>query len=160
MSLRFKIEFAAILGLAGIGLFIHFVYYERQIGAKEVEAADAKAVAAERQKEAEQAKRDLKVNQDATDALKAERDRLADIAARPAPVIRVCDNPPSGTGVPATASSTSGSGQGTTPAGSVSQVPGGTNQGVDIGPAVQLLAIWAERLAAQDRALLERERGL
>lgn len=149
-----------ILGIAGVALYFTWQHKERQIGAARVEARDAKLAQEQAERNLEQVKHDLQVNADAVASLESERGRLAgDLAARPVPAIRLCPAPSSGRGLPSPAG----------PAGTVSEgaaarrddppVPT-RDSGRDITAELQLIALVAEQLAAQDRALLKRERGL
>ena len=163
MNLRLKIEILAA-GLVGIGLiygYFTWQHKQREIGAARVEAADAKAVAAEKERQAEQLQREQDATNDAINALQAERERLeARLSATPISV-RLCPSPASSSGRLPTASSSTGSIS--TPAsagGTVSGVPEGTVAGPDIGPQLRDLALVCELGSAQIRAILARERGL
>ena len=153
-----------IYGLLAIGLvggYFAWAYHERTLGAAEIRAADAQALAADRGRRLERARQDAKTNEDAVHDLQAELARLAaDAAATPAPVIRMCrpQDDRRAAGVPAGIAAPAG--QSAAPGGPGSGVREGAEPGPDIGPGVQLLGQVVDQLAAQVRALLERERGL
>lgn len=162
MSLRTRLELllAAALGIGLLWGYYHWRGVQREIGAARVEAADAKAVAAEKQRQLEQLAHEKQTNEDAVNALQIERDRLAaDLAAVPAPVIRVCNEPRRSGGLPAAPQAAGPVGEGATGGGSVDPVSPG-DQPRDIGPELLVIAEVAERVSAQNRALLQRERGL
>lgn len=162
MSLYARIVAVSLFGLAAVAGYALWQHHVEQLGAAKVEARDAKVALEATQRVLEQIKRDFKTNEDAVDGLQAERDRLArDLAARPTPSIRVCVAAPSGGGGLSAAAGAAGAArEGAAEGGERARVPGGDSVGVDIGSGVQLLAVVVEQLAAQGRALLEREREL
>lgn len=158
MTLRLRISIVAILGVAMIAGYFGWRHYERQLGAAKVEARDAKLAAEATQRILEQVQRDAQVNLETVAGLRAERDRLADsLADRPIPTIRVC-NPSRSGGLPAASGASTGTSQGATAGRADPPVPAG-DSGRDITAELSVIAEVAERLAAQDRALLVRERG-
>jgi len=158
VTLRAKL--IALIALLAIGgaIYAAWAYHERSLGSKEIEARDAQAAVAALQRENEQLRRDAKTNEDVANALQAEKDRLAAALADP-PVIRVCE-PASSPTVPAKAPAPRKPRQAPAAGGSSASVSTGAPAGVDIGPGVQLISRVADRLAAQERALLQREAAL
>ena len=152
-------------GLVGIGLVVGYFQWQhkqREIGAARVEAADAKAVAAEKERQAEQLQREQDATNDAINALQAERERLtADLLAKPAPVARLCiPTPRDSSGLPGKAGTASSASEAATIVGNSADVPGGIIAGPNIGEGLRDIALLAERLGSQNRALLFREKGL
>lgn len=162
MTLRFKLIAIALFGVAAVGGYLAWQYHVEQLGAAKVEARDLKIALEAKQRELEQIQRDAKTNEDAVNDLQAERDRLAaTVAATPAPVLRLCVGPASGgSGLPAAAGTAGVAREAAAEGGERASVPGGDQPGPDVGAGVQLLAIVVEQLAAQERALLEREEAL
>lgn len=160
MTLRAKL--VALVSLLAVGAIIYAAwhYHVEQLGAAIVRAADARAALAAKELELEQIQRDAKTNSEAVDALQAERDRLsAALAEQPAPVVRVCAAPARG-GLPTAAGAPGKPSEAAAARGSGASVPTGVEPGPDIGPGLRLIATVSDRLAAQERALLEREREL
>lgn len=162
MTLRLKLIALGLLGIAVVSGYFAWQHYERQVGAAKVEARDAKlALAAEREAR-EQERQDAKATEDAVNGLQAERDRLRDdLAARPVPSLRLCVSAPgSGSGVRATPGAAGGASPGAPTGRDGAEVPTGAVAGPDVGGELQLVALVADELAAQVRALLEREHAL
>jgi hypothetical protein len=158
---RTKLELMlfALLGIGGIAFYYAWRHHQREIGAEQVLRADAEAAAKREKENAAAAVRDKQVNEDAVHELQAERDRLAaSLAAIPAPVIRVCPSPRSGSGLPSTAGTAIGAGQTPTPGGNVPEVPTGA-ESRDIGPQLRDAFVVAERIGGLLRAMQARERG-
>jgi hypothetical protein len=132
----------------------------KALGAAQVEARDARALADQRLSQIATLKHEAQVNEDAKTALQAENNRLAALAAKPIGPVRLC--------LPASHSSTgtapatvAGGTEPPSPTGrGVSGVPTGVAEQPDLGPALQQLALRADQLSAQVRALLAREQGL
>lgn len=159
MSLRLKLIAIALFGLAAVAAYTFWKHHVEQLGAAKVEARDAKLALEAKQREIEQIERDFKTNEDAINGLRAERERLArDLAARPVPSIRLCVAAPSGGGgLSAAAGAPGAARESAAEGGERPGLPGGDSGGVDIGSGVQLLAVVAERVDAQLRAMQKRE---
>jgi hypothetical protein len=157
VTLRFKVAAIALLVVGCIGAYFVWKHKVEQLGAARVETRDMRAALEAKQRELEQVQRDAKTNEDAANALQAEKDRLAAaLAEQPAPVIRLCPAAPSGR-LPAAARVPGVAGEATAGRGNGASVPAGDQPGIDVGPGLLVIARVADRLAAQDRALLERE---
>lgn len=156
--LKIGLYAAVLAGL--LGLYAAWTHHERDLGAARVEAADAKALAERRLQDAVQARKDVKTNEDAIHALQTENESLAALAAKPAPVVRLCRGQANSGPTPAPTGTAGGTIPATPAAGDVQPVPGGTDLGPDIGAGLQAAMIRADQLSAQVRALLEREAGL
>jgi Sec-independent protein translocase protein TatA len=160
VTLRIKIAAIALLIVGGIALYVAWKYHVEQLGAARVETRDMRAALEAKQRELDQIQRDSKTNEDAVNALQAEKDRLAaTLADQPAPVIRMCEPARSGR-LPAAAVPPGKPSEAAADRGGSASVPVGDQSGIDVGPGLLVIAEVADRLAAQDRALLKREARL
>ena len=151
----------ALVSLLAIGAICYaaWSYHQQQIGAAKIEARDALAALNAKQRELEEVQRNAKATQDAADALQAEKDRLVAALADPAPVIRVCSAPDGGSRLRPAATAPAKPSEAAAARGDGASVSDGTQPGPNIGAELQLIALVADRLAAQDRALLELRRA-
>ena len=114
--------------------------YERHAGEAQIRAEDKAAAAA-------QHARDTATNQEVVNGLKADNAHLADLAARPPPVVRVCVPTrvvfagPAAKGTQPSVAPAGGAGDAGLPAGTTS---------IDIGPALSDVA-WAQAVIVDYR---------
>jgi len=158
VTLRAKLIGAAVLLAALVGGYAAWKYHVEQLGAERYKTQAAETALDAMRRTLAQVQNDAQANEAAANALQAEKDRLT-AALADAPVLRLCE-PTGGGGLPAKAPAPRKPRQAPATGGSSAGVPTGATAGVDIGPGVQLLALVADRLAAQERALLQREAAI
>lgn len=147
---------AAILG--GLAALRQSGY---RAGVEDERAANTAALAEAGLRYARQIERDAKVNEERVDAFETEIAGLrADAAARPVGPVRLCWNPSRPGPVPAVPTLAGGAFGGAAAAGGVPEVPGRAADGFDAGPGLQLITSRCDRLSAQARQLLKRNREL
>jgi len=142
--------------LIGLGL-LHHHGYRKGVDAERARYEAGLAEAGQRY--AAQVERDARTNQEAVSAYESEVAHLR-AAAVPVGPVRLCRDPVRAGEVPAVPRVAAGTGGSAAAAGSVPGVSGGTAVGPDIGPGLQLIADRGDRLSAQVRHLLERNRKL
>lgn len=149
--------YAGAVGLVAVLLWgIHHHGYAAGVEDERAKATAALAEAGRRY--AAQVVADARTNQEAVRAYETEIEGLRR-AAVPVGPVRLCVGS-SGGAVPTGAGDPAGARRAAAAAGSVPGVPDGTAQGPDIGPGLQLIADRGDRLSAQVRHLLERNRKL
>ena len=152
ISTEVKVIFIVIVLLLWASSAGYCPYEGVQQGRAEVIQSDVRAIR-------EQAGRDAKVAERVKNGYESEIARLrADAALQPAPVsIRLCKYPRGSGSAPTVAGGTQPP---SSAGGGVPEVPESPVAGPDIGPELQQLALRADELSAQVRALLSREMDL